>query len=321
MAWRRRWYRAILCRMWPGLTDEATAFGDEVATFADLLLLGAATGLAEDAMALTRQGLAGLEHADLEISDELVHEEAVAFRPREGSRAGRISARGWRLGSSRWATGRTICDARSPLAGSRRPPSAVGHRSGAASTARLSRSTSLVAGGGGASPISRLAFGRRPGWRATTSTSPTSPTSRFATRRRGSLQHSRPWPISARPGASKGSGGSGCESAPSRRPSGVAPRAKRSRPGCSPTRTTGQSFATTSSSYPLGRPRTRPCYVRAKTTSRPQTSPHARFAARAAPLASRLAACCDGLAARRRSARPSPRTGASRREMGRALAA
>ncbi len=66
--------------MWPGLTDEATAFGDEVATFADLLLLGAATGLAEDAMALTRQGLAGLEHADLEISDELVHEEAVAFR-------------------------------------------------------------------------------------------------------------------------------------------------------------------------------------------------------------------------------------------------
>jgi len=66
--------------MFPELTDTALVFGDEVTTFADLLLLGIATGLAEEAMGSTRRGLWALEQAGFNLPRESLLEEAVAFR-------------------------------------------------------------------------------------------------------------------------------------------------------------------------------------------------------------------------------------------------
>ncbi len=66
--------------MWPRLTDEALELGDEVTTFADLLLLGIATGLVEEAMGFTRRGLWALEQADSDLPREKLLEEAVTFR-------------------------------------------------------------------------------------------------------------------------------------------------------------------------------------------------------------------------------------------------
>ncbi|MGO9965370.1 MAG: hypothetical protein ACLPUG_18360 [Acidimicrobiales bacterium] len=66
--------------MWPRLTDEALELGDEVTTFADLLLLGIATGLLEEAIGFTRRGLWALEQVDADLSRERLREEAVAFR-------------------------------------------------------------------------------------------------------------------------------------------------------------------------------------------------------------------------------------------------
>jgi len=66
--------------MWPALSDEAMVLDDEVVTFADLLLLGVATGQIEEALALTRRGLAALREEGLELSREHLLEGAVAFR-------------------------------------------------------------------------------------------------------------------------------------------------------------------------------------------------------------------------------------------------
>jgi len=66
--------------MWPRLTDAALELGDEVTTFADLLLLGIATGLVEEAISFTRRGLWALEQADSDPPREKLLEEAVAFR-------------------------------------------------------------------------------------------------------------------------------------------------------------------------------------------------------------------------------------------------
>ena len=66
--------------MWPELTDKALVLGDEVTTFADLLLLGTATGLVEEAKASTRRGVWALEQTDLALPREEVLEEAVVFR-------------------------------------------------------------------------------------------------------------------------------------------------------------------------------------------------------------------------------------------------
>ena len=57
--------------MFPELTDTALVFGDEVTTFADLLLLGIATGLAEEAMGSTRRGLWALEQAGFKLSGDV----------------------------------------------------------------------------------------------------------------------------------------------------------------------------------------------------------------------------------------------------------
>ena len=65
--------------MWPALADEAIVLGDETWTFADLLLLGIATGLLEEATSSTRDGLAALQ-LQAGPSQEQLHAEAVAFR-------------------------------------------------------------------------------------------------------------------------------------------------------------------------------------------------------------------------------------------------
>jgi len=66
--------------MWPELTAEAIVLDDEVVTFADLLLLGAASGLLEEAKASARLGMAALEQADLDPSREQLREFAVGWR-------------------------------------------------------------------------------------------------------------------------------------------------------------------------------------------------------------------------------------------------
>jgi hypothetical protein len=66
--------------MWPRLTDQALELGDEMTTFADLLLLGVATGLVEEAMGFTRRGLWAVEQADSDLSREKLLDEAVGFR-------------------------------------------------------------------------------------------------------------------------------------------------------------------------------------------------------------------------------------------------
>jgi hypothetical protein len=65
--------------MWPALADEAIVLGDETWTFADLLLLGIATGLLEEATSATRDGLAALQ-LEAGPSQEQLRTEAVAFR-------------------------------------------------------------------------------------------------------------------------------------------------------------------------------------------------------------------------------------------------
>jgi hypothetical protein len=65
--------------MWPALADEAVVLGDESWTFADLLLLGIATGLFEEAASSTRRGLAALEQGRA-VPAQAVRAEAVAFR-------------------------------------------------------------------------------------------------------------------------------------------------------------------------------------------------------------------------------------------------
>lgn len=66
--------------MWPELADVATVMGDEVATFADLLLLGAATGVVQAAMERTRRGLEAVQDPQLELSRDDLFDKAVAFR-------------------------------------------------------------------------------------------------------------------------------------------------------------------------------------------------------------------------------------------------
>ena len=66
--------------MWPALSDEATVLGDETWTFADLLLLGIATGLVEEAESSTRRGLRALQQAEPGLSQDDLRSEAVAFR-------------------------------------------------------------------------------------------------------------------------------------------------------------------------------------------------------------------------------------------------
>ena len=66
--------------MWPRLTDQALELGDEMTTFVDLLLLGVATGLVEEAMGFTRRGLWAVEQADSDLSREKLLDEAVGFR-------------------------------------------------------------------------------------------------------------------------------------------------------------------------------------------------------------------------------------------------
>ena len=65
--------------MWPAPADKAIELGDEVWTFADLLLLGAATGLIEEATSATRRGLAALRQ-EAGPSQEQLLAAAVAFR-------------------------------------------------------------------------------------------------------------------------------------------------------------------------------------------------------------------------------------------------
>ena len=66
--------------MWPRLTDEALALGDEATTFADLLLIGIATGLLDQATDMTRRGLWALEQTGFDLPREKVVEAAVTFR-------------------------------------------------------------------------------------------------------------------------------------------------------------------------------------------------------------------------------------------------
>jgi hypothetical protein len=80
--------------MWPELADEALVLGDEVTTFADLLLLGIATGLVEEAMDSTRRGIWALEQAELDLPREKVLDEAVAFRRARRLEAGQ-DLRAW----------------------------------------------------------------------------------------------------------------------------------------------------------------------------------------------------------------------------------
>lgn len=80
--------------MWPKLTDEALVLGDEVTTFADLLLVGIATGLVEEAKDSTRRGLWALEQPDLDLPRQKVLKEAVAFRRARRLEAGQ-DLRAW----------------------------------------------------------------------------------------------------------------------------------------------------------------------------------------------------------------------------------
>jgi hypothetical protein len=73
-------WRAILGAMWPTLTDDAVVMGEEVATFADLLLVGIATGLYDEAVLSMRRGLEAVAHSDVVVTREAVLKEAVAFR-------------------------------------------------------------------------------------------------------------------------------------------------------------------------------------------------------------------------------------------------
>jgi len=66
--------------MWPELTDRALSLGDETVTFADLWLLGSATGLLEDAMSTTRRGMWALQEGGADPPREQVLQTAVAFR-------------------------------------------------------------------------------------------------------------------------------------------------------------------------------------------------------------------------------------------------
>ncbi|MGD0441151.1 MAG: hypothetical protein ABSB52_11065 [Acidimicrobiales bacterium] len=83
-----------LCAMWPNLADEALVLGDEEVRFADLLLLGVASGLVEKARDSTRRGIWALEQADLELPREKVLEEAVVFRRARRLEAGQ-DLRAW----------------------------------------------------------------------------------------------------------------------------------------------------------------------------------------------------------------------------------
>ena len=69
-----------LSAMWPRLTDEALVLGDEVNMFADLLLVGIAKGLIDQATDMTRRGLWALEQLGFDLPREKLVETAVAFR-------------------------------------------------------------------------------------------------------------------------------------------------------------------------------------------------------------------------------------------------
>ena len=69
-----------LSAMWPRLADEALVLGDEVNTFADLLLVGISTDLIEQATDMTRRGLWALEQAGFDLPREKVVEAAITFR-------------------------------------------------------------------------------------------------------------------------------------------------------------------------------------------------------------------------------------------------
>ncbi len=66
--------------MWPELADKALSLSDETVTFADLLLLGIATGLLEEAMIITRRGTWAIQQGDIDLPREQLLQAAVAFR-------------------------------------------------------------------------------------------------------------------------------------------------------------------------------------------------------------------------------------------------
>src|ERR1039458_1061514 len=109
--------------MWPKLTGEALVLDDETTTFADLLLLGIATGLVEEAMDSTRRGLWALEQADSDLPRERLLEEAVAFRRARRLEAGQ-DLRAW-LATRLLTMDEWEAHLRRSLAGRQLPTSAV----------------------------------------------------------------------------------------------------------------------------------------------------------------------------------------------------
>ena len=98
-----------LYTMWPRLTDQALELGDEVTTFADLLLLGITTGIVDEAIGFAPEGVSG----PWSKRTRTCLARSCSSRPwpsvaQEGSRAGRTCGPGWKLVCSRWTNGKLL---------------------------------------------------------------------------------------------------------------------------------------------------------------------------------------------------------------------
>jgi hypothetical protein len=108
--------------MWPLLDDVALRLADETVTYGELLLIGAATGLLEDARTETARALEALQGRLVDPSRADVRTEAVAFRQANRLQSGE-DFRAW-LASRQLTTAQWESHLRRSLAG-RSPVEAV----------------------------------------------------------------------------------------------------------------------------------------------------------------------------------------------------